>query len=586
MNNDLTRDILGYMDDKANRYAIALEGEWGSGKTRYCENELEDALYKENYLTYRVSMYGLSSVDELYERLAMAMVRLDVGETDSRLQKLLKGAATTVGNASISLGKALLEKYNISLNATPQMLTNMLGANQLVILDDFERQRLSDEVGVCLFGAINNLVEGLGCKVLIVTNDYQAIDAELREKTVWRCYRFDPKPEELARDIILPQLPDGLSKTGFDARESIERAAAMVGCHNARAMLKARNLIGMAISSDVMADENIDVGNREKAFVEFVRYVLLTAMGTAPKKPLAKSLDKSDDLERIQKQYSYNQYVQLGVIADYFNPKKIVGSADVCECLRTYVLVYYAGSPATMSLVQVLERTSDFQAMDDPEVEKVAKDLSRRLRVGGFDLAYLNDALQVNETLRGWGFEDALDEEEALEIAKSMVDNDIEQAYDKVYGLYRVWEDEWSSRYHYVGELCRYIVERYERNRQESSKLLAEGNPELAGKQMVEAILESLPSGYRRYLDFEPTYVVECFVRGSSSSQYAIYDLARSVDRWFAFYHNDESRVWLQKLRDELSKAEPASRMGKVRCRWTVDELEKMLKLIGQDTDD
>ena len=38
--------IIKYIDDEKHRYAIALEGEWGSGKTRFLENDVKPHLEK------------------------------------------------------------------------------------------------------------------------------------------------------------------------------------------------------------------------------------------------------------------------------------------------------------------------------------------------------------------------------------------------------------------------------------------------------------------------------------------------------------------------------------------------------------
>lgn len=78
-----------YLKDNKHQYAIAIEGDWGSGKTRFLEQRvrphIHDAMKKD---MVRVSMFGISNADQLYERIAMALIHMDKGQiaktSDSR----------------------------------------------------------------------------------------------------------------------------------------------------------------------------------------------------------------------------------------------------------------------------------------------------------------------------------------------------------------------------------------------------------------------------------------------------------------------------------------------------------------------
>lgn len=64
-------------------------------------------------------------------------------------------------------------------------------------MDDFERNGFSVENDDGLFGTIASLVEGQGCKVMLVTNDFSKMGEAFREKLVWKRYRFESDPAEL-----------------------------------------------------------------------------------------------------------------------------------------------------------------------------------------------------------------------------------------------------------------------------------------------------------------------------------------------------------------------------------------------------
>lgn len=78
----LIEGIEGYVNDMEHRYAIALEGSWGSGKTRFVEKALEPHLRERGMKLVRVSMFGVACADDLNDRVAAALLHL--GEREGR----------------------------------------------------------------------------------------------------------------------------------------------------------------------------------------------------------------------------------------------------------------------------------------------------------------------------------------------------------------------------------------------------------------------------------------------------------------------------------------------------------------------
>lgn len=63
---EITEAIKKYMQcDTIGLQALVLHGEWGSGKTYYCENDLKAALNDIGIKTCRVSLFGVSDYDEI-----------------------------------------------------------------------------------------------------------------------------------------------------------------------------------------------------------------------------------------------------------------------------------------------------------------------------------------------------------------------------------------------------------------------------------------------------------------------------------------------------------------------------------------
>ena len=595
MSSPLVNNILEYMEDKEARYAIAIEGDWGSGKTRFCEGELKEALGRMGYAMLRVSLLGINDVDGLYTRLAMALVHLGNSETDDRGRKLVKDLGSLIIQGGISFGKKILGDQGVTIEATPQMLASVLGEKQLLVLDDFERSGFFDgrashegeqkphSQAAELFGAVNSLVDGQNCKVMFVTSSFSGISADVREKLIWKCLRFDPKPEDLARDIIIPKLAQVTESLDFDAGECVCHASAIADCTNARAMIKATKLLSMAFESDAARESGVDKDNREAALRDFVRFSLLAAMGRAPRRPAERQESTSFDFEHGRRIALFNQYSQLDVIDSFFDAKKSVAKEDVDTCLSQYVASRYAGTPETMRLRRVLESVRYANSMEDEEVAELAAELSRCILYTEFDLSYLCEAVQTSWTLRSWGFEEAVASDKLLDRAKELVDANPENAYRGIHSKYVLWSDEWQNRYDgLMADLDAYAVGAYERfKREKATRSIDSSNPK-AGKSIADTITKGWGRGENLFLDFDPKLIASCFANGDATSQIALYEMSMGLEDRGVFYRDEQARQWALSLLDEMRSIDPKSRMGCVRKRWMVETLEKLASTMSR----
>lgn len=88
------RVFLDYLND-SRRYTVALQGPWGSGKTRYAEYVLAPWLKETGYKVLRVSMFGVSDADELYSRIVMAWLEIP----DKMARASFRSKLKTLGKA-------------------------------------------------------------------------------------------------------------------------------------------------------------------------------------------------------------------------------------------------------------------------------------------------------------------------------------------------------------------------------------------------------------------------------------------------------------------------------------------------------
>lgn len=84
----LLDEICAYVSDVTRRYAVAIEGPWGAGKTRFLNSVLAPGLKGLQKRMVRVSMFGLKDGGELYEKTGSSALappggaRWQVGQID------------------------------------------------------------------------------------------------------------------------------------------------------------------------------------------------------------------------------------------------------------------------------------------------------------------------------------------------------------------------------------------------------------------------------------------------------------------------------------------------------------------------
>lgn len=278
--------IDSYLNDKDNQYAIALEGDWGSGKTRFIEEKLAEHLKEGEYDLVRVSMFGIVTADDLCERIVMALVHLS--DKGMKAQSALK----TIGGALNGVWRAIIKSAGLSVNLAvgiQSVAYLMLRKKHFLVFDDVER-RSEHSDDLALFGTMNDLVERLGMKVLLVSNAWggsearplRKFDSDVREKLIWKVYSFRPCPSALAKEILMG---DCHPSEDLDMHNAILAGVEVSRCVNARAMIRAHELIGKICSLEVLQDTGIAPQNRFYALRDAVHFALLTSMGSAPSMP-------------------------------------------------------------------------------------------------------------------------------------------------------------------------------------------------------------------------------------------------------------------------------------------------------------
>jgi hypothetical protein len=171
------------------RYALMVNGKWGSGKTHLLQNVAESLIERglsgDSDKPLYITLYGVKHPDEIAEQLYQQMHPFLASKGVRLVGALLKGAL----KASFKVNLDEIHKEDMTLLAQfPDVkASDVLGrtAQRVVVFDDFERAAMPS---VELLGYINPLVEHDGCKVIILANEeiIEQDDAykERKEKTI------------------------------------------------------------------------------------------------------------------------------------------------------------------------------------------------------------------------------------------------------------------------------------------------------------------------------------------------------------------------------------------------------------------
>ena len=199
--------------------ALMVSGEWGCGKTYHIENVVIPILRQEGWNPTKVSLFGIESVNEIPLRIAANYKRPESdkykgAEKENKKLWLYDWVKEKVGKvvakvtqfaSSISWLESFVDvKTLISTNSG--LLYKLIPPEKtVIILDDIER--VIDTIDIhTLLGAINDLVEQRGYKVVVIANNsymQQKGEAKLvfKEKVIEKTLVYEPDVVSIFKEL-------------------------------------------------------------------------------------------------------------------------------------------------------------------------------------------------------------------------------------------------------------------------------------------------------------------------------------------------------------------------------------------------
>lgn len=162
----MVRSIIEYVKDERYRQAVLIDGEWGAGKTFFVKERLLKELEKEipEKKVYYISLYGLSSSEQIVEEVYSAMIGDFIEEkTDEKKGELIKKGIFFTSK----LFAAGIKYFNMDSRDLPKLseLKEIKGA--VIVFDDLER--CETEINQTL-GLLNHMIEHNDIKIILVAN--------------------------------------------------------------------------------------------------------------------------------------------------------------------------------------------------------------------------------------------------------------------------------------------------------------------------------------------------------------------------------------------------------------------------------
>lgn len=223
MSDELNEGLVNYLEyyiglEYSPKFAVMINGKWGSGKTWFIEN-LKDVLDMDEITSFNISLYGKSSTSQIDDDLYKCMH--PILSSKGMILAGALGKALLKSTVKFNLDNEKKDTLNVSLGLPELNLSKLTSEpnKSLIIFDDFERASID---AVELFGYINSLTENHGCKVIILTDESQSMlknksdetqaYKNSKEKVVGVTINYHPETELAVNNFIAEFSNPGLKK--------------------------------------------------------------------------------------------------------------------------------------------------------------------------------------------------------------------------------------------------------------------------------------------------------------------------------------------------------------------------------------
>ena len=584
--DEITEVIKNYMQcDSIGLQALVLHGEWGSGKTYYCENDLKAALKDIDVKTCRVSLFGVSDYDEICNRVLASRLHIYENAKDrvGTAMNVFKKSAIEAGTSVLS---SKLADLGIQVSVNSDLMLSLIDMTKvLVILDDCERSSFAHDD--CSFlGFVNNMVENHGWHVMLVRNQPLSFEDDCSvEKAVISQIEYEPDLQVLYRVMVEDSLriPDQI---GFKAKDAVIDGlkSSLV---NARALFRSIPSINYALSTPILLDESIDFHGRVDSFSDFVGYAVQASAGIVPKEPedANSSMNIFNDSELLE----YDSYLTLSRALSPLTEGKEVDPETVKSSFEKFVLKNNPNSAADVEAQEFEYHWGTLRCLEDSQVELLANQLGDMLAKGQYSQVWFYKIIRHSLDLIILGFWDDSFREKLLDSLRLAANNDPKSDAAALRQERANIKDFYGADANLIMDKLITAVDQDERERDlnrislELSKV-----DQNTGKTISTFFEEAIKSVYQnRILNVSAETVATAIYEGIADSQNSLHSFFHTNMKSYADTHSlNEAVDWLKKIDAQLVKVGSKSRMGGVRTKWIRNDIKDAIEALNERAQD
>lgn len=579
---EITEAIKSYMQcDDIGLQALVLHGEWGSGKTYYCENDLKAALNEIDVRIYRVSLFGVSNYDEIFNRIMASWFHFSDKPTkrSEAVTNVLKKCALEI---SKSISSKQLAKLGIQVSIKPDLLLSLIDMKKvLVILDDCERSSFAHDARSFL-GFVNNMVENHGWHVMLVRNQPLSFEDDCSvEKAVISQIEYEPDLQVLYRVMVEDRLriPEQI---GFKVKDAVIDGlkGSLV---NARALLRSIPSINYALNTSVLFDESIDFHGRVKAFSDFVGYAVQASAGIVPKEP--KGANSSMSIFDDSEPQEYDYYLTLSKALAPLTEGKDVDQETVKSSFIKYVLTKNPNSAADIEAQEMEYHWSTLRCLEDSQVELLANQFKDMLAKGQYSQGWFYKIIGFTLDLINLGFWDESFREKLLDSLRRAANHDPKCDAAALRQERANFNDFYGTEVNLIMDKLIAEVEQDERER-DLNRISLEFSivDQNTGKTISAFFEEVIKSEHQnRILDVPAETVATAIYEGAADSQNSLQSFFHTGMKRYGDKHSQNEAVeWLNKIDAQLVKVGSKSRMGGLRTKWIRNDIKQAIEMLSE----
>lgn len=500
-----------------------ITGPWGCGKTYYVEHSLRKALREEGWDIVRVSMFGIASTDDFYDRLLSSVFSLHPSddlprEEEAPLKKAtkrVKNKAKRVGATAKDLGSSavhtLLKKYGIQLNIATKSITELfLGSKTVLILDDLERCLLNETQ---MLGLIDSMVEAQGKKLILLANEDELranarsgksnLSGEssylaVKEKLVWQTYQFEADLDATLETLF----HERVSRLVGNSEDATSKVLAQYHCalrsygeHNIRIVRRSMSIC------EVLSELGFFTGAQSDTYLQaalaglldlsiYVARTSFAPAGSSEKEESAKNSYVDTFMEasreaRLEIAPFVRDYLVYGITRE---PETIITE------LTKFVGAYYPNDELAQRAISAISKWQH-RTFRNSDAASIVLDIRQSLispASGGLSFDRYREAIEVLEDLQARVPNQHIDMPAVIASMKEAIDSDSEAALESVESGAISWQTagfpESMQRIAVVDDLREYICRKSLSSNIEAVRLMLDAPDVFHPSKIIEII--------------------------------------------------------------------------------------------------